>query len=386
MNGPCQRRRRPSLGLARLVLNFTPSERTLQLPLVYPAPTRPFESEIGGSSRALGDHDPAAGSAEHDAVVGVLTKNGQSEQPVVEVARRIQNSSREGWKRRVVTEHLIASSFCECARRTDTTTIGQSHIGLSFRTDRTMSDADGHAAMSRMAWELIVQARDFYVSRFRREWVGRDLVAGLVLASLLIPQGMAYASLAGLPPITGLYTSMACLIAYAAVGLSRVLVLGPNSALGGMIAATVLPLTAAAGDPNKAVIYASVMALMVGSLMVIGAFARLGFIADLLSRPEQIGYMNGVALATLVGQLPKLFGFSTAASGLINECVAFVNGVTSGATVPAAIAIGAISLVIMLVLRQLLPRIPGVLVAVSGHGHSVRFRPCDPRRPLTFET
>jgi len=215
-----------------------------------------------------------------------------------------------------------------------------------------------------MARELFVQARDFYVSRFRREWVGRDLVAGLVLASLLIPQGMAYASLAGLPPITGLYTSMACLIAYAAIGPSRVLILGPDSALGGMIAATVLPLTAAAGDPNKAVIYASVMALMVGSLMVIGAFARLGFIADLLSRPTQIGYMNGLALAILVGQLPKLFGFSTDASGLIDEFVAFVNGVTSGSTVPAAIAIGAISLVIMLVLRQLLPRIPGVLVAV----------------------
>jgi high affinity sulfate transporter 1 len=215
-----------------------------------------------------------------------------------------------------------------------------------------------------MAQAIVGQVRGFYGTRFRRAWVGRDLLAGLVLASLLIPQGMAYASLAGLPPITGLYTSMACLIAYAAVGPSRVLVLGPDSALGGMIAATVLPLTAAAGDPTKAVVYASAMALMVGALMVVGAFARLGFIADLLSKPTQIGYMNGLALAIFVGQLPKLFGFSTDASGLIDEVTAFVQGVATGSPVPAALAIGVISLLIMLVLRQLLPRIPGVLVAV----------------------
>ena len=215
-----------------------------------------------------------------------------------------------------------------------------------------------------MAQTVTVTLRDFYAARFKREWIGPDLVAGLVLASLLIPQGMAYATLAGLPPITGLYTSMACLIAYALVGPSRVLVLGPDSALGGMIAATVLPLTAASGDPTKAVIYASAMALMVGALMVVGAFARLGFIADLLSKPTQIGYMNGLALAIFVGQLPKLFGFSTDASGLIEDATAFVQGVAHGMTVPAALAIGAVSLAIMLLLRRLLPRIPGVLVAV----------------------
>src|SRR6187455_1866428 len=116
----------------------------------------------------------------------------------------------------------------------------------------------------------------------------QDVAAGVILASLLVPQGMAYAQLAGLPPITGLYTSITCLVAYALVGPSRILVLGPDSALGGMIAATVLPLTAAAGDPNKAVIYASAMALMVGALMVVGARVGLGFLADLLSKPIQV--------------------------------------------------------------------------------------------------
>ena len=96
-------------------------------------------------------------------------------------------------------------------------------------------------------------------------------MAGLVLASLLVPQGMAYAELAGLPAITGLYTSILCLIAYAIFGPSRILVLGPDSALGSMIAATVLPLAAANGDPDTAVAYASMLALMVGAFMLIGA-------------------------------------------------------------------------------------------------------------------
>ncbi len=154
------------------------------------------------------------------------------------------------------------------------------------------------------------------VRTYERAWLSKDVVAGLVLASLLVPQGMAYAELAGLPPITGLYTSILCLIGYAVIGPSRILVLGPDSALGPMIAATILPLTAASGDPALAVAYASILAIMVGVFMLIGARAGLGFIADLLSQPTQIGYMNGLALTILVGQLPKLFGFSTDADGL----------------------------------------------------------------------
>ena len=206
----------------------------------------------------------------------------------------------------------------------------------------------------------------FYSSRFRREWVGRDVVAGLVLASLLVPQGMAYAELAGLPAITGLYTSMACLVAYALIGPSRILVLGPDSALGSMIAATILPLTAAGGDPAKAVAYASVLALMVAVVMIVGARAGLGFIADLLSKPTQIGYMNGLALTIFVAQLPKLFGFSVDANGLISEAQAFVQGVMNGDTLVPALAVGLFSIVVMVVLRRFLPRIPGVLVAVIG--------------------
>jgi len=199
---------------------------------------------------------------------------------------------------------------------------------------------------------------------YQRAWLSRDVVAGLVLASLLVPQGMAYAELAGLPAITGLYTSILCLVAYAALGPSRVLVLGPDSALGSMIAATVLPLTIAGGDPAKAVVYASVLAVMVGAVMLVGARAGLGFVADLLSKPTQIGYMNGLALTILVSQLPKMFGFSVDADGLIGEAQAFVHGVANGQAVAPAVAVGVGSLILMVVLSRWLPNVPGVLVAV----------------------
>jgi high affinity sulfate transporter 1 len=199
---------------------------------------------------------------------------------------------------------------------------------------------------------------------YRREWLPKDIVAGLVLTALLVPQGMAYAELAGLPAITGLYTSILCLIGYALFGPSRILVLGPDSSLGPMIAATIAPLLVANGDPARAVALASMLALIVGAVMILAGVAKLGFVADLLSKPTQIGYMNGLALTILVGQLPKLFGFSVDADGLIDEAVGFVEAVADGETVGAALAIGVVSLLIILVLQRRVPKVPAVLVAV----------------------
>jgi high affinity sulfate transporter 1 len=202
------------------------------------------------------------------------------------------------------------------------------------------------------------------LTSYKISWLRSDLVAGIVLCTLLVPQGMAYAELAGLPPITGLYTSILCLIGYAIFGPSRILVLGPDSSLGPMIAATILPLVGANGSPERAIALASMLALIVGAIMIIAGVARLGFVADLLSKPTQIGYMNGLALTILIGQLPKLFGFSTDANGLINEAIAFVHGLASGEAVGAAVAIGLVSLGLILALERWLPRVPGVLVAV----------------------
>jgi high affinity sulfate transporter 1 len=199
---------------------------------------------------------------------------------------------------------------------------------------------------------------------YRVSWLRQDVVAGVVLTTLLVPQGMAYAELAGLPPITGLYTTILCLIGYALCGPSRILVLGPDSSLGPMIAATLLPILGANGSPERAIALASMLAVMVGAIMIAASVARLGFVADLLSKPTQIGYMNGLALTILVGQLPKLFGFSINADGLIPEARAFVQGLSAGKAVGAALAVGALSLVVILALGRWAPKVPGVLVAV----------------------
>src|SRR5271154_2263290 len=186
------------------------------------------------------------------------------------------------------------------------------------------------------------------ISSYRRRWLLKDVVAGVVLTTLLVPQGMAYAELAGLPPITGLYTSVLGLTGYAVFGPSRILVLGPDSSLGPMIAATILPIVGSDGSPERAIALASMMALIVGGFMILAGVAKLGFIADLLSKPTRIGYMNGLALTILIGQLPKLLGFSTDADGLINEVHALVHGLASGEAVGAAVAIGLVSLALIL--------------------------------------
>lgn len=202
------------------------------------------------------------------------------------------------------------------------------------------------------------------VRGYQRSWLSKDVVAGLVLSALLVPQGMAYAELAGLPAITGLYTSILCLIGYAIFGPSRVLVLGPDSSLGPMIAATIAPLLLADGDPARAVALASCLGILVGIIMTAAGFAKFGFVADLLSKPTQIGYLNGLALTIIIGQLPKLFGFSVDADGLIDEFVQFLQGLSDGATNTTAAAIGIASLVAILLLQRLMPKIPAVLVAV----------------------
>jgi high affinity sulfate transporter 1 len=202
------------------------------------------------------------------------------------------------------------------------------------------------------------------LASYRLPWLRSDLVAGLVLTTLLVPQGMAYAELAGLPAITGLYTSVLCLTGYALFGPSRILVLGPDSSLGPMIAATILPIVGSGGDPERAVELAALLALLVGVITVITGVAKLGFIADLLSRPTQIGYMNGLALTILVGQLPKLCGFSVEGNDLIQEARGLVDGLASGDAVGAAVAIGLVSLGVILALQRWFAKVPGVLVAV----------------------
>ena len=202
------------------------------------------------------------------------------------------------------------------------------------------------------------------LSGYQARWLSKDLVAGLVLSALLVPQGMAYAELAGLPPVTGLYTSMLCLIGYAILGPSKILVLGPDSSLGPMIAATILPLVAADGDPARAVLLASCLAILTGALMIVAGIGKLGFVADLLSKPTILGYMNGLALTIIVGQLPKFLGFSVDADTFLGDVAGVWQGIVNGEVVAAAALVGTITLITILVLTRWLPKVPAVLVAV----------------------
>src|SRR4051794_23249743 len=201
------------------------------------------------------------------------------------------------------------------------------------------------------------------VRSYRRQWLRSDIVAGLVLAAILVPQGMAYAELAGLPAVTGLYTTIACLVGYAIFGPSRVLVLGPDSSVSPLILAAIAPLLVAK-DPGQAVVLAGMLALLVGLIEIGLGVAKLGFVADLLSSEVQVGYMNGLAITIIVGQLPKLFGFSTDADGFVDEIREFFRNIDD--VKPAALAVGVGVLVILLGLPRITKKVPAVLVAVVG--------------------
>jgi high affinity sulfate transporter 1 len=198
---------------------------------------------------------------------------------------------------------------------------------------------------------------------YQRGWLRSDIVAGLVLAAILVPQGMAYAELAGLPPATGLYTTIACLVGYAVFGPSRVLVLGPDSSVSPLILAAITPLFVA-GDTGTAIALAGMLAIFVGLIEIGLGLGKLGFVADLLSSEVQIGYMNGLAVTIIVGQLPKLFGFSTDADDFIDEVREFVEHLDE--TVWQALLVGVLVLATLLLLPRIMRRVPAVLVAVVG--------------------
>jgi high affinity sulfate transporter 1 len=191
-----------------------------------------------------------------------------------------------------------------------------------------------------------------------------DIVAGLVLAAILVPQGMAYAELAGLPAVTGLYTTIACLVGYAVFGPSRVLVLGPDSSISPLIFAAIAPLVVVGDDPGKAIALAGMLALLVGVIEIGLGLGKLGFVADLLSSEVQVGYMNGLAITIVVGQLPKLFGFSTDADSFADEVKVFFESLDQ--TVGAALLVGLAVLATLFLLPRVTKRLPAVLVAVVG--------------------
>ncbi|WP_037184119.1 SulP family inorganic anion transporter [Rhodococcoides fascians] len=200
---------------------------------------------------------------------------------------------------------------------------------------------------------------------YRREWLRSDITAGLVLTALLIPAGMGYAQAAGLPAYAGLYATIVPLLAYAVVGPSKILVLGPDSSLAPLIAAAVIPL-AVTDDPASALALAGILGVLVGVILIAGGYLRLGFVTQLLSKPIRLGYLNAIALIVIVGQLPKVLGFSVDADGVTGQFTEIVRSVLGGDIDPVAAAVGLGCLLVIPAFRRWIPRIPGVLVAVVG--------------------
>ena len=198
---------------------------------------------------------------------------------------------------------------------------------------------------------------------YERAWLGHDLLAGLALATMLVPVGIAYAEASGVSGIYGLYATIVPLLAYAVFGPSRILVLGPDSALAPLILAVVL--AQSDGDPGRAIALASAMAIVAGIVCIAAGLLKLGFITELLSKPIRYGYMNGIALTVLLSQTPKMFGFSVDEEGPLRQAWGFLDGVISGETNTAALLVGSGTLVTILLLQRW-PRLPGVLIAVAG--------------------
>jgi high affinity sulfate transporter 1 len=195
---------------------------------------------------------------------------------------------------------------------------------------------------------------------YQREWLRDDLVAGIVLTALLVPQGMAYAELAGLPPIAGVYATLVPLLAYAVFGPSRILVVAPDSAIAPLIAAAIIPLAGA--DPDERMGVAALLAVMVGVVCLIAGVARLGFVTDLLSKPVRVGYLAGIAIVVLADQAAKVLGIEIEAEDFLGGVLELLTSLDEAVALTAAIGLG--TFVALLAVKWRFPRAPGALLAV----------------------
>ena len=195
---------------------------------------------------------------------------------------------------------------------------------------------------------------------YQRGWLRGDVLAGVTVAAYLIPQVMAYATVAGLPAVAGLWAALVPLAVYAVLGSSRQLSVGPESTTALMTATALAPLVA--GDPARYAVLAALMAVLVGGFCLLGGLLRLGFLADLLSRPVLVGYMTGVAVIMIGGQLGKVTGVAVEGDEFVDQLRSFVAGV-GGAHWPT-VALALVVLVMLLAISRVAPKFPGALVAV----------------------
>jgi high affinity sulfate transporter 1 len=203
---------------------------------------------------------------------------------------------------------------------------------------------------------------------YDRSYFRFDLIAGLSVAAVAVPVGVAYAQLAGFSPVVGLYSSIMPLIVYAVFGTSRQLILGPDSATCALVAAAVAPL--AAGDADLYLSLSITLAFLTGLLLVAGSFLKLGALADFLSAPILVGFLNGIAISIMLGQIGKIFGFPIEAGGMVPRLWEFASKL--GLTHMPTLAVGVASFCVLVIAQKFLPRVPSALVAMVVAGAAVK--------------
>jgi MFS superfamily sulfate permease-like transporter len=195
---------------------------------------------------------------------------------------------------------------------------------------------------------------------YKRTWLRGDVLAGVTVAAYLVPQVMAYATVAGLPPVAGLWAALAPLAVYAILGSSRQLSVGPESTTALMTAVVLAPIVV--GDPARYAAAAATLALLVGAICLLGGVARLGFLANLLSRPVLIGYMTGVAIIMIASQLGKITGVAVQGDEFVDQIRSF--GAKIGQIHWPTVVMAATVLLLLVALARWVPRAPGPLIAV----------------------
>ncbi len=201
-----------------------------------------------------------------------------------------------------------------------------------------------------------------WAAGYQRAWLSRDIVAGIALGVVMIPQGMAYAELAGLPAVTGLYATMGAILGYAILGSSRQLVVGPDSSTSTLVAAALISLLGVGATPEQILGGAALMAIVAGIFLLLGGIVKAGIIANFISKPVLVGYLNALALTIIVKQLPKILGYSVSSENVLAATKELISKL--GQTVPLSVLVGVACLAIIFGFKRWLPKIPGTLVAV----------------------
>jgi sulfate permease, SulP family len=198
-----------------------------------------------------------------------------------------------------------------------------------------------------------------HVPSYRGGTLRRDLLAGATVAALAVPAALAYSEIAGLSPVIGLYSLLLPAVAYTLFGSSRQLIVGPEGAISALVGAALIPMVA---DPEQRAALAALLALLVGGVFLGAWVARLGWIADYFSRPVLIGYLHGVAVVLIVGQLGKMLGLSINAETPPGQFIEVIREITDLSW--STLAVGLVSLAALLLARRLSPKLPGALIVV----------------------